>query len=888
MKRPYPSYFLQELLRSILLIIVIFTFLSQPALCRTNAKCQSDSAGWNKLPEILNNIKAPVFQDRKYDITSFGAKPKIEYDSRAAINKAIRKCSEQGGGIVFVPKGHYFVKGPILLKSNVNLYTEDGSILYFSTNPDDYLPVVFTRWEGIECYNYSSLIYAKDEMNMAITGKGTFNGQASNENWWKWNGKTEFGWEKGMPSQRDENGRPRLVKMNSGQIPVEKRVFGPGGYLRPNFFQIINCKNVLIDGVTFISSPMWVLHPLLSENITIQNVSITGNGPNTDGCDPESCKDVLIKNCFFKNGDDCIAIKSGRNNDGRRIAKASENIIIQDCKMNDGHGGITIGSEISGGCRNVFAENCQMDSPNLDRAIRVKSNSFRGGMIDNIFVRNIKVGQLRDAVIRFELNYEPQEGSNGGYLPQLKNVNIENIESKKSDRAFFMEGLDNAKIRDIIISNCKFDGVNTRSVIINVENLKLKDVYVNGQKLNKSERRGRITKLMVSNPLLIDRKDEIISLEIEKLKALNPEFNEVAFVVFDDKLQLPSQTDDVNGDGKADNILVLLDIKAGETKTLTIESDKIAVLKSEYKKRTHAEVSAKIDYKSENGIYIGGRFVSQDSVKIPKDHFAHDALYKYEGPGWESDKVAYRFYLDSRNRNDIFGKKTDKMVLHEVGKDDLVSDSKESYTKMCNWGMDIFKVGESLGIGSIGMISDGKVFPVSKTDNISCHIPTDGPIKSSVFTKYSNWLVDSSKKFDLASLLSIQAGSRLTRTDIKISGNPDNICTGFAKHSGCAFIKDTTNYPYGYIASYGKQSLNDDSLGLVIFYRKEDLIKLTEDESSFIVSLKPQSGKLYYYFGAAWDKELNGIRSKIEFLKYLEEESLKLSNPLLVEAEEIF
>lgn len=393
---------------------------------------------------------------------------------------------------------------------------------------------------------------------------------------------------------------------------------------------------------------------------------------------------------------------------------------------------------------------------------------------------------------------------------------------------------------------------------------------------------GRISKLKVTNPISIVRKDEVISIPVESLKNANTEFNENAFVVFDGKLQLPSQTEDVNGDGKAENIVILADLKENESKDLIIESDKTAVLKSEYKQRTHAEISVKTDYKLEHGIYSGGRFQNVAEVEMPKDHFAHDALYKYEGPGWESDRVAYRFYLDSRNRNDIFGKVTDRMILQEAGSKDLVSDSKESYTRMCEWGMDIFKVGESLGIGSIGMMNNGKITAISKTDKVTVKVLGDGPIRSGILTKYFNWKVDS-LLFNISSFVSISAGSRLTRTDIEISGSPENICTGIAKHDGCTLLKDSSDHSWGYIASYGKQSLAGDNLGLVIFYKKSDLINITEDEASYIVILKPSANLVSYYFGAAWDKELNGIKTEKEFGQYLHDETEKISNPVAVE-----
>lgn len=391
---------------------------------------------------------------------------------------------------------------------------------------------------------------------------------------------------------------------------------------------------------------------------------------------------------------------------------------------------------------------------------------------------------------------------------------------------------------------------------------------------------GKITRVKVTNPANMVRKDEVISLPIAELKQVNPVFNENAFVVYDGHILLPSQGEDIDGDGKADNIIILTDLKPNESKTLAIASG--TPPQKEYVKRTHAEISVKTGYKLVNGVYTGGEFHRVKKVEMPRDHFAHDALYKFEGPGWESDRVAYRFYLDSRNRNDIFGKLTDRMVLGEVGINDLVSDSKESYTKMCDWGMDIFKVGESLGLGSIGMISNGKVITVSKVDKVNSIVTSDGPIRSSILNVYSGWMVDS-LRYNMSSLLSINAGSRLTRNDINISDHPENIVTGIAKHDGSLLAKDSSSISWGYIASYGAQSLAGDNLGLVIFFRHSDLIRVTEDSVSYIVELKPRDGKVSYYFGAAWQKELNGLKTEEEFKNYLDEEALRLSNPVVIE-----
>ncbi|HEU5133340.1 MAG TPA: glycoside hydrolase family 28 protein, partial [Pyrinomonadaceae bacterium] len=339
------------------------------------------------------------------------------------------------------------------------------------------LPVVFSRWEGVELFNYSPFIYAFEQQNIAITGKGTLDGQSDHEHWWPWNGRPQYGWKDGMSHQRPD--RNALFKMAEDGIPVRDRVFGEGHYLRPQFIQPYRCQNVLIDGVTIQNSPMWEIHPVLCRNVIVQDVKINSHGPNNDGCDPESCSDVLIKGCYFDTGDDCIAIKSGRNADGRRLKSPTENIIVQGCHMKDGHGGITVGSEISGGVRNLFAENCRLDSQNLDHALRVKNNAMRGGLLESLHFRNIEVGQVAHAVITIDFNYE--EGAKGGFVPVVRDYTVDNLRSTKSKHALDVQGLTGAPIVDLHLKNCTFENVAEGNIVKNVKDATLDNVKVNGK-----------------------------------------------------------------------------------------------------------------------------------------------------------------------------------------------------------------------------------------------------------------------------------------------------------------------------------------------------------------------------------------------------------------------
>jgi unsaturated rhamnogalacturonyl hydrolase len=422
--------------------------------------------GWESVPAILARIKAPTFPNRDFVITAHGATAGGA-DCTAAIAQAIAAAHAAGGGRVVVPAG-VFHTGAIHLKSNVNLHVAEGATLRFLTDPAKY-PLVFTRWEGIECMNYSPLIYAFEQQNIAITGRGTLDGAADWDTWWAWNDK-----KKGPTKQKP--GRDRLVQMGETGVPVAQRVLGDGGFLRPNFIQPYRCQNVLIEGVSIIRSPMWEIHPVLCTNVTVRGISINTHGPNNDGCDPESCRDVLIEDCVFDTGDDCIAIKSGRNNDGRRVAAPSENIIIRNCTMKDGHGGVVIGSEISGDCRNVFVENCKMDSPNLDRALRFKSNAQRGGVLENVFMRHVQVGRVAEAVLTIDLVYE--EGARGPHAPIVRNVVLEHVTSQSSPRVMWIAGFPAATIDGVRFADCTFRGVEATEVLSHAGSISFRNVTI--------------------------------------------------------------------------------------------------------------------------------------------------------------------------------------------------------------------------------------------------------------------------------------------------------------------------------------------------------------------------------------------------------------------------
>lgn len=436
---------------------------------------------WNTTyKQIEQSIKAPEFANRDFVITKYGASVKASaVKNQKAINKAITACSKKGGGRVIVPAGT-FNTGAITLLSNVNLVVEKDAVLQFVFEPDLY-PIVPTRWEGIDCWNLSPCIYAYKQQNVAITGEGTIDGGGSNETWWPMCGKDTFGYKPGMINQRGGS-RARLLKAAEDGVNMDERRFDKNDGLRPQLINLNQCDNILIEDVTLLRSPFWVIHPLFCKNVTVRGVKITNDGPNGDGCDPECCDGVLIENCFFNTGDDCIAIKSGRNNDGRLWGKPSENIIIRNCIMHNGHGGVVIGSEISGGCRNVFAHDNVMDSPELERVVRIKTNPCRGGIIENIYARNIKVGQCKESVLKINLDYEPNEVCCRDYPPTVRNVYMENVTCEKSMYGVQIIGLDTAVyVHDIYVKDCKFNGVQSGNTIKGeTRNVKFENLFING------------------------------------------------------------------------------------------------------------------------------------------------------------------------------------------------------------------------------------------------------------------------------------------------------------------------------------------------------------------------------------------------------------------------
>ncbi len=441
-----------------------------------------------KMPEI----NPPTFPERTFDIRDYGAIGDGITMNTGAIASAIAACAGAGGGRVQVPAG-IWLTGPIHLKSNVNLHIDKGAEVSFSTRFEDYLPVVFTRWEGTECYNYSPLIYARDCSNVAITGGGTLDGQG--EVWWYWS-------ELQRPAAR------KLYEAACKGVPVKERVFGTEtDALRPQMIQLVNCKNVLLKDYTSRNSPFWTNHLVYCENVIVRNLKLLNpeRGPNTDGINIDSCRDVCIDGVYADVGDDAICIKAGLNEDGWRIGRPTENVVVRNCQVRKAHGGFVIGSEMSGGVRNVLVQDCRYEGTEI--GIRIKSMRGRGGVVENIWIRDIAMGRIKDDAIRINMFYQSSTVKPlTDTPPQFHSIHIENVTCNEADTAVVIKGLPEKSIKDITLENVTVsaeEGVK----VSDGENICLTDVNV-------TPKRGPVIQLSDSKDVTIRHSDCPVGADI--------------------------------------------------------------------------------------------------------------------------------------------------------------------------------------------------------------------------------------------------------------------------------------------------------------------------------------------------------------------------------------
>lgn len=424
---------------------------------------------WRAAQRIVDGIVVPRFADRDFAITDFGASPGADRNALPAVAAAIDACHAAGGRRVIVPEGLWVMDGPIHFKSNVNLHLQDGAHVRFSGRAAAYLPVVLTRWEGTEVYNYSPFIYGRGLDNVAITGPGRIDGQGA-ANFLPWRPKQK-------PDQR------LLRQMGHDGVPVEQRVFGDGHLLRPHFIQFFDCRAVLIDGPTIVDSPFWVVHPVYCDHVVVRNITVLSGHINSDGVDPDSSSNVLIENCTFDVGDDGVAIKSGRDQDGWRVGRPATDIVVRNCRYSGGTGGgVAIGSEMSGGVRRVYIED--WDIPKAHHALYFKANLDRGGLIEDVHIRNIRAGRT-DVLVIFTNDYHSYRG--GTYPPRFERVTFQDVVSDQTRVGVHITGHPTAPVRDVLLRNIAIGRAELPVEIRHVENVSFDRVMINGVLYNDTD-----------------------------------------------------------------------------------------------------------------------------------------------------------------------------------------------------------------------------------------------------------------------------------------------------------------------------------------------------------------------------------------------------------------
>ncbi|REA63786.1 glycoside hydrolase family 28 protein [Dyadobacter luteus] len=430
---------------------ILFAFTAKSEVPTTKLKVNARFA----MPDIL----VPDFsKTKKLLITDFGAVQGDKEKTSLAISQAISEANKLGGGIVVVPKGEWLT-GKIHLKSNVNLHLNKGAVLLFSENPEDYLPAVHSTWEGLECLNYSPLIYAYQCKNIAITGEGEL--KAKQDVWKTWYAR---------PKPHMESIK-RLYNLAGAYTPVnERQMVNDTAHLRPQFIQFNRSENILLEGVTITNSPFWTIHPYLSKNVVIRKVKVYAHGHNNDGVDPEMSQNVLIEDCVFDQGDDAIAIKSGRNPEGWRLKIPSKNIVIRNCIVKNGHQLVAIGSELSGGIENVDISNCTVvDGAKLNHLLFIKTNERMGGYVKNIYASNLTAGKIDLGVLGIETDvlyqWRALVPTTIRKLTPISDIHLSNIVAKDVQFVSRILGQKELPVKNVSMKNIVTDTVHDKKQI---------------------------------------------------------------------------------------------------------------------------------------------------------------------------------------------------------------------------------------------------------------------------------------------------------------------------------------------------------------------------------------------------------------------------------------
>ena len=416
---------------------------------------------WTRADAIANGVRRPVIAARDFPVTDYGAAP--GRDVRPAVISALEAAATGGGGRVVFPAGEWPCDGPIHLRGRCALHLEAGARLVFSGDPASYLPVVFTRWEGTEVYNYSPMIYGRGLKDVAITGAGVIDGQGE-KNFLPW-----------RPNQRPD--QRALRKMGAEGVPVSQRIFGDGHWLRPHFIQFIDCERVLVEGVTLNDSPFWCVHPVYCRHVTVKGVTIISRHINSDGVDPDSSEDVLIEDCVFDTGDDGVALKAGRDQDGWRVGRKTQRVVIRDNTFTGTRGGgMAIGSEMSGGVEEVFVERYRMNR--VHHGLYFKANLDRGGVIRDVHIRDIDIVRA-DTVLIFTNDYHSYRG--GDFPTRFEDVTVSDVRCAQAGLGVSIIGHPEAPVRRVRVSDMTIASAEQPLQIKHVEDLSFRNVMMNGE-----------------------------------------------------------------------------------------------------------------------------------------------------------------------------------------------------------------------------------------------------------------------------------------------------------------------------------------------------------------------------------------------------------------------
>jgi polygalacturonase len=418
---------------------------------------------WAAAEVIAARVQAPRFGDHAINIQSTGAVADGQTNALPAIRKAIEALASAGGGRVLVPDGTFYVEGAVHLDNGVELHLQRGATLRFSGDPKHYLPVVLTRWEGTIVFNYSPLIYARDKERVGVTGEGKI----------ECSGGVEFAsW-----SAKQAEDQSELRLMGAKDVAVPTRVFGEGHWLRPSAIQFFGCTDVLVEGVTVKDAPFWVIHPAFCRNVTIRRVRVHSHNPNNDACVIDSSVDVLIEDCDIDTAEDAVALKSGRDRDARLVARPTENVVVRNVRVSRARSGLSIGSEMSGGVRHVYAEGLRIDLARI--GVNFKSNLDRGGVVEGIWIRDIRIDTAAENAVRLETAYEGYRG--GSFPPVFRNVVIEKVHcGRAGGEGVYIDGLDASPIANVRLLDVTVEKAARAALFRHTKELQLREVRVNG------------------------------------------------------------------------------------------------------------------------------------------------------------------------------------------------------------------------------------------------------------------------------------------------------------------------------------------------------------------------------------------------------------------------